>query len=169
MRIFVSVIAASSNTSDMHPEVRPAKREDAPHIHRLLAQLQEITGIEGVAEERFIAQFKRAFASPRFRAFVAEEGGTVKGCITLWLREGLFHGGPVALIDELIVAEGEREREFGSRLLEHALSYCRRQGCVEVEVSTEADNIAARRFYARHGFEKPYPLFPKPCSQNQSG
>lgn len=135
-------------------EIRPAKREDAPYIHQLLAQLQEITGVKGVAEERFIPQFERALADPRFRAFVAEEGGTVKGCITLWLRECLLHGGLVALVDELIVAEGERGRELGSRLLEHALSYCRRQGCVEVEVSTEADNVAARRFYARYGFEE---------------
>jgi len=138
----------------MRPEIRPAKRGDAPRIHRLLAQLREITGIEGVAEERFVAQFERALSNPCFRAFVAEDEGTVKGLVTIWLRECLSHGGPVALIDELIVAEGERGGGLGSRLLEHALAYCRQQGCVEVEISTEAENVAARRFYARHGFEE---------------
>ena len=110
--------------------------------------MREITGIEDVAEERLVAQFERALTNPCFRAFLAEEGGTVKGLVTLWLRECLSHGGPVALIDELIVAEGERGGGLGSRLLEHALAYCRQQGCVEVEVSTEVENVAARRFYA---------------------
>ena len=110
--------------------------------------------MEGIAEERLVAQFERALANPCFRAFVAEEGGTVKGLVTLWLRECLSHGGPVALVDELMVAESERGRGLGSQLLEHALAYCRQQGCVEVEISTEAENAAARQFYARHGFEE---------------
>ena len=71
---------------------------------------------------------------------------------TVWLRESLFHGGQVALIDELIIDESSQGQGIGSQLVDHVVAYCARLGCEEVEVSTEMDNLAARTFYARHGF-----------------
>lgn len=72
--------------------------------------------------------------------------------MTIWLRENLFHGGQVALIDELIVEENSRGRGVGSQLVDHALAHCADVGCEEVEVSTEMDNQEARDFYTKHGF-----------------
>jgi len=134
--------------------IRMAGPSDAPSIYRLLVQLQGLLGVESASEEEFRLRFEAMLAEPRYRVFVAEEGGELRGFITIWLRESLFHGGPVALVDELVVAEGARGRGIGSRLLQRALDFCRQRGCVEVEVTTEADNRSARRFYARHGFRE---------------
>jgi len=132
--------------------IRAAANSDASQIYQLMTQLQQFAGVEVVEEAAFTRQFKQALADPRFRAFVAEESGTIKGVITVWLRESLFHGEPVALIDELIIDESSRGQGIGSQLIDHVVTYCAGLGCEEVEVSTEADNLAARDFYARRGF-----------------
>ena len=132
--------------------IRVAADSDASQVYQLIAQLQQFAGVEVAEAAAFIHQFRRVLADPRFRAFVMEEAGVIKGVITIWLRESLFHGGPVALIDELIIDESSRGQGIGSQLIDHVVAYCARLGCEEVEVSTEADNLAARGFYARHGF-----------------
>jgi PhnO protein len=132
--------------------IRAATGSDASQAYRLLAHLQQFAGVEVSEEAAFVRQFRQVLAEPRFRAFVAEEAGDVRGVITVWLRESLFHSGPVALIDELVVAEDRRGQGIGTRLLEHVVGACTALGCAEVEVSTEADNRPARAFYARHGF-----------------
>jgi len=132
--------------------IRAAKDSDGPHVYPLMTQLQQSAGVEVPEEAAFVRQFRRALAEPGFRAFVAEASGEVQGAITVWVRENLFHGGPVALIDELVVDESRRGQGIGSRLVEHVVGVCAGLGCAEVEVSTEADNQAARAFYTRHGF-----------------
>lgn len=132
--------------------IRAAANPDASQVYQLIAQLQQFAGVEVVEEAAFTRQFAQVLSDPQFRAFVFEESGTIKGVITLWLRESLFHGGCVALIDELITDQSSRGQGIGSQLVDHVVAYCARLGCEEVEVSTEADNLAARGFYARHGF-----------------
>jgi len=83
--------------------IRAAVNSDASQIYQLMVQLQLFAGMEIIEEAAFTRQFSQVLADPRFRAFVAEESGAIKGVITVWLRESLFHGGPVALIDELII------------------------------------------------------------------
>ena len=132
--------------------IRAATDSDGSQVYQLIAQLQQFVGVEVVQEAAFIRKLSQALADPRFRAFVAEESGAIQGVITVWLRESLFHSGHVALIEELIVDESSRGQGIGSRLVDHMVAYCAQLGCAEVEVSTEAENRAARTFYARHGF-----------------
>jgi len=132
--------------------IRAAVKSDAPQVYRLMAQLQQFAGVEVAQEAAFTRQFSQILADPRFQVFVAEDSRAIQGVITVWLRESLFHGGRVALIDELIIDEGSRGQRIGSQLVDYVVTCCTRLGCVEVEVSTEADNLAARTFYVKHGF-----------------
>jgi GNAT superfamily N-acetyltransferase len=132
--------------------IRAATASDASQVYRLIKQLQQSAGVEVPAEAAFVRQFDQALAEPRLRAFVAEASGDVQGVITLWMRESLFHGERVALIDELVVDESQQGQGIGSQLVERVVEVCARLGCVEVEVSTETDNEAARRFYGGQGF-----------------
>lgn len=132
--------------------IRAARAADSAAVYRLIVQLQQFAGAEVAQEAALVRQFVQALADPRFRAFVAVRSGAVQGVITLWLRESLFHKGPVALIDELIIDEGGRGRGVGAQLVDHVVRYCAELGCAEVEVTTETDNRAARAFYAKCGF-----------------
>jgi PhnO protein len=138
--------------SNMRLKIREAGKEDAKAAWKLIAQLQEFVDLEITPYEEFAARWEKAIASENFKAFIAEEGEEAKGLATVWLRESLSHGGLVALIDELVVAEGERGKGIGTHLLKHVVDNCFQMGCIEVEVSTEADNFAARGFYHKLGF-----------------
>ena len=60
---------------------------------------------------------------------------------------------PIAL-SQLYVRPGRTGYGFGARLLDWSLRHARRAGHDAVQLSVYSDNIAAQRFYARHGFAK---------------
>lgn len=131
--------------------IRPARAQDAPHVVRLMRQLEAFThgkvgpGVEG--------RFKFMLTLTHYNVCVAEEDNQVIGLITASVRPTLWHAGPVALIDELIVDEAARGRGVGKALIDAIVTWARKRGASEIEVSTEKDNVAAQAFYLRHGFE----------------
>jgi ribosomal protein S18 acetylase RimI-like enzyme len=91
---------------------------------------------------------------PQYAILVAEkEGERVIGLLSASQRWTLWHAGPCALIEELVVDEDARRRGVGRALVEAAVEWARAQGCSEVEVSTDPDNASAQAFYQRLGFE----------------
>ena len=83
---------------------------------------------------------------------VARNGGEVVGFINFTVRRTALHAGMCGLIDELIVRSNLRGSGVGRSLVMAAAETCRHLGCVELEVSTEKTNAAARRFYRECGF-----------------
>jgi PhnO protein len=132
--------------------IRAVTTSDISQVYQLILQLQKFAGVEVTPEGAFRRKFKEVLESPYFQIFVAEDSGVIQGTLSIWLRENLFHGGQVALIDELIIGEESRGRGIGSQLVDHAVAYCADLGCEEVEVSTEMGNQSARNFYQKHGF-----------------
>ncbi len=83
---------------------------------------------------------------------VARNDGEVVGFINFMVRRTALHAGQSGLIDELIVHQGVRGYGVGRSLVSAAADTCRRLGCIELEVSTEKTNAAARQFYRQCGF-----------------
>lgn len=130
--------------------IRPARAEDTPHVVRLMKQLEAF--IHGQVGPGVEGRFKYILTLTNFNVCVAEEDGQVIGLITASLRPTLWHPGPVALIDALIVDETARGRGVGKALIDTIVNWARKHGASEIEVSTEVDNEAAQAFYVRHGF-----------------
>lgn len=132
-------------------QIRPAQPEDAPHAVRLMKQLEAFAhgqvgpGVEG--------RFKYMLTLTHFNVCIAEDEGQVIGLITASVRPMLWHAGPVALIDELIVDQTARGRGVGKALINTIVDWARKRGASEIEVSTEKDNGDAQAFYRRHGFD----------------
>lgn len=133
-------------------EIRLAKSRDAVDVVRLLKQLEVFAhgeigpGIEG--------RFKYMLTLTHCHVCVAEDDdGEVIGLISASVRPTLWHPGPVAVIDELIVDRSARERGVGKALLNAVITWARKRGASEIEVSTEKDNEAAQTYYRHHGFE----------------
>lgn len=59
---------------------------------------------------------------------------------------------PRVKLEDLVVAEGFRDRGIGASLLEHVLSWGREHGATSALLSSDPEG-APRRFYERHGFE----------------
>lgn len=132
-------------------EIRPARAVDTPDVVRLMKQLEAFAhgqvgpGVEG--------RFKFMLTLSNFNVCVAQEDDQVIGLITASLRPTLWHAGPVALIDELIVDQTARGRGVGRALIDAIVVWARKRGASEIEVSTEKDNEPAQAYYLRQGFE----------------
>jgi ribosomal protein S18 acetylase RimI-like enzyme len=135
----------------MQTRVRHATQDDAPVAVNLMAQLAEHSHdeVDHGVEDRFRAMLEL----PQYAIFVAEDDREdVVGLLTISQRWTLWHAGPCALIEELVVGEGARGQGVGRALIEAALDWAKGQGCSEVEVSTDQDNTDAQAFYRRLGF-----------------
>jgi ribosomal protein S18 acetylase RimI-like enzyme len=117
-----------------------------------MAQLGEFG--HGQVDPGVEERLRTMIESPQYAILVAEAGqGQVVGLLTMSQRWTLWHAGPCALIEELVVDEGARRQGIGRALIQAALDWARAQGCSEVELSTEPDNLKAQAFYRRLGFE----------------
>ena len=82
---------------------------------------------------------------------VAELDGQAVGLLTWFVRPGLFHGGRLGYIDELVVREHARRKGVADALLGAVMARFAAAGCVEVSVSTMPDNEPAKALYRKHG------------------
>ena len=136
----------------MQTVVRPAIPSDAPAASGLMAQLAEHT--QGHIDPGVQDRFRAMIGLPQYAVFVAEnEAGQVIGLLSASQRWTLWHTGPCALIEELVVDERARRQGVGQALIQAVLDWARDRGCSEIEVSTDHDNMDAQAFYRRLGFE----------------
>ena len=135
----------------MQTKIRPAIHTDAAPAVGLMAQLAEYGDgrIDAGVEDRFRAMLEL----PQYAIFVAEDDrGQVVGLLSASQRWTLWHAGPCAIIEELIVDKGARRQGIGRALIQAALDWARSQRCSEVEVSTDQNNVNAQAFYRQLGF-----------------
>lgn len=110
------------------------------------------------------------FDVSRWAVFLARNGELpVAGAVVAWNTSGvelLEERTDLALLWDLRVTPAHRRRGLGRVLLEEVESWARERGCRELVVETQNTNVAACRFYARHGFvlsevhEGAYPELP---------
>jgi ribosomal protein S18 acetylase RimI-like enzyme len=86
---------------------------------------------------------------------VAEEGGSVVGCLQLCIMPGLSsQGASRGLIEDVRVASNRRSRGIGEQLVQWAVTEARARKCCLVELLTHHTRVDAQRFYERLGFAK---------------
>jgi GNAT superfamily N-acetyltransferase len=134
-------------------EITPATPRDLPQLAGLLATLFAQEADFEPDHARQIRGLERILAEPwRGTLLVARDGEEVIGMVNLLYTISTAEGALVALLEDMVVARGQRGRGTGSRLLTAALAHCRAQGCTRITLLTDGSNEAAQRFYARHGF-----------------
>ncbi len=120
-------------------------------LGELFAQESEFTP-DAEAQRRGIA---RVLADPDAgTVLVAVEDEKVVGMVSLLYTTSTALGAPVALLEDMVVTPAARGRGIGTMLLQGAYQAARMHGCRRITLLTDADNAAAQRFYARHGFQR---------------
>ena len=88
------------------------------------------------------------------RLFVLRDAGRVAGMANALISVSTAEGGPVLILEDVIVAAGHRGGGHGRRLVEHVLAWAATHGLSRVTLLADKDNAAALAFYDSLGFEK---------------
>ncbi len=88
------------------------------------------------------------------RLFVLRDDSRVVGMANALISISTAEGGPVLILEDVIVAASHRGGGQGRRLIEHVLAWAATQGMSRVTLLADKDNAAALAFYERLGFEK---------------
>ncbi len=85
---------------------------------------------------------------------VARIDDKIAGMVSLLFTVSTAQGAAACWLEDMIVHPEQRGGGLGSRLLQTAVDYARDHGFTRITLLTDRVNIAAQRFYARHGFEE---------------
>ncbi len=144
--------------------MRRATRDDLPDVVAMLAD--DHLGAQRESPDD-LTPYEAAFAhiadDPNQHLMVAERGGAVVGTLQLTVIPGLSRKGSTrSLIEAVRVHADARGTGLGTQLIEWAVAESRRQGCVLVQLTSDATRIDAHRFYERLGFEASHLGFKMP-------
>jgi GNAT superfamily N-acetyltransferase len=135
------------NLSSCH--IRFATEADIP---ALAALLQELFAIEAdfqgdpVRQERGL---RLLLDSPGGKIWVAEEQGRVVGLCTLQMLVSTAEGGPVGLIEDVVVASDRRGLGIGRQLLAALETWAVQHGLSRLQLLADRENRPALDFYQR--------------------
>ncbi len=134
--------------------IEPAKLSDIPALCDLLNELftqESEFKVDYQAQSRGLACI---IANPEIGSIlVARQAGKVDGMVNLLFTVSTALGGPVALLEDLVVVPAQRNRGLGSQLIETAIELAKLKGCRRITLLTDHNNHSAQRFYARFGFK----------------
>lgn len=129
-------------------KIRPARSKDAARLAELSSQL----GYPSTAVETLQRMRKLKPASLN-ALFVAEDRDAgVVGWAHVSVNY-LIEVGTRAELNGLIVAEDQRSRGAGARLLEAAEAWARKHGCPSMSVRSNVIRERAHKFYERQGYK----------------
>jgi ribosomal protein S18 acetylase RimI-like enzyme len=107
--------------------------------------------------DRYCGRIQERCREAAGRVYVAEEGSTLVGFVTVLAREPFMElddpPGHYALITDLVVLEAHRGRGIGRLLLERAERYAKQAGATELRIGVLTNNRTARGLYLDAGFQ----------------
>ncbi|HEX2080701.1 MAG TPA: GNAT family N-acetyltransferase [Longimicrobium sp.] len=129
--------------------IRPAGDADAAVIAGLPGEL----GYE-TTPEQVRMRLARVAGDEDYAAHVAEAEGEVLGFLGLNRGWAYEHDRPYVRLAALVVAERERRRGVGARLVEFADGWARERGAFVLMLNTSMHREGAHRFYEALGFSR---------------
>jgi GNAT superfamily N-acetyltransferase len=88
------------------------------------------------------------------RLFVARDGDRVVGMANALISISTAEGGPVLILEDVIIKASHRGGGYGRQLVEHMLRWAADEGMQRVTLLADQDNQSALAFYERLGFEE---------------
>jgi GNAT superfamily N-acetyltransferase len=108
---------------------------------------------DDVPPAEYRAAFDEITADAHQQLLVGElDGDVIATAQVTWIRRLTYVGGEVGVVESVRVRSDLRGRGLGERLMRHVVDLARTRGAVRVELTTNAQRDAARRFYERLGF-----------------
>ena len=134
-------------------ELRPAGRQDAPALRRMLRALIAEAG-STTAHPITAAALAQRMSGPRpeIEGVIAERAGEAIGMALFFPWLSTWQGRLYLYVQDLYVQSEERGSGLGRRLLGAVARAGRTRGCHSLLLAVATSNAPAARFYARLGF-----------------
>ena len=157
------MIASRSNQHDASPlnmknvTVRIADIDDLPDIIRMLADDFLGAQREDYADplpDSYVRAFEEIDADANNHLIVAEIDRKVVGSLQLTLTPSIsFRGGKRATVESVRVDSKFRGSGIGQTMMLWTIELAKSNGCVSMQLTTNAERDDAQRFYRRLGFK----------------
>jgi ribosomal protein S18 acetylase RimI-like enzyme len=141
----------------MNLKFRQATREDLPEIVRMLAD--DFLGAvrerdEMPLPESYIKAFEEIEADKNNELIIAETDGEIVGTLQITFTPSIsFQGGKRATVESVRVDGKFRGQGIGKELMLWAIERARKENCVAIQLTTNAERTSAHRFYENLGFK----------------
>lgn len=110
--------------------------------------LEELTEVGCVS----YTQFKARFRNQNSVVFVMEDNNTIIATASIFIERKYIHQcASVGHIEDVVVSNKYRGLKLGQIMIDHLVTYARKQGCYKVILNCEDKNV---EFYKKCGFSK---------------
>ncbi len=133
--------------------IRPGRAEDVEELAGLLGQLFAIEADFAVNREKQRAGLRLLLDRPDAFVAVADAGGAAVGMCSVQTLVSTAEGGPVGLVEDLVVHRDWRGRGLGARLLQAAEEWAEARGLLRLQLLADRENVPALRFYGKRGWD----------------
>ncbi len=134
--------------------VRRATSGDIPGMCGLLSELFSVEA-DFRPDERKQAQGLTLLindGSGSSAVLVAEDAGEIVGMCSVQMLISTAEGGPVALLEDVIVRREYRGKGIGAGLLSEVAGWCSDKKISRLQLLRDSDNESAMRFYSANGW-----------------
>jgi len=135
---------------------RPAMIDDLTEIVRMLADdfLGRIRErYEEPLPESYVNALREIEADANNELIVGESNGEIVGTLQLTYTPSIsFQGGKRATVESVRVDEQHRGKGIGHEMMLWAINRAKQNGCVSMQLTTNAERTDAHRFYQNLGF-----------------
>jgi ribosomal protein S18 acetylase RimI-like enzyme len=133
--------------------IRPAIAADLDAMVALLAELFAIESDFNSEPERQRRGLALLLEDARALLLVAECDGVVVGVCSMQQLISTAEGGPVGLVEDVVVAAAHRGKGMGRQMLAAMQEMAARRGISRLQLLADRDNKAALRFYEKSEWE----------------
>ncbi len=116
----------------------------------------------GLSAESFVSDVRRLQRSG-YRLAWLQDAGSVVAVAGFHLGES-FAWGRYLYVDDLVTAEAQRSKGYGTVLLSWLADFAVQQGCRALHLDSGVQRTAAHRFYLREGMQQASYHFVMPLS-----
>jgi ribosomal protein S18 acetylase RimI-like enzyme len=134
--------------------IRNAESSDVAQLAELLEELFAIEADFVFDRDKQVSGLKQLLDSGKDRVFVAESDKRIVGMCSLQTLISTAEGGPVGLLEDLIVTAEFRHQGIGEKLLAAAVDQAERQGLKRLQLLADKNNLPALKFYEKQDWRQ---------------
>jgi ribosomal protein S18 acetylase RimI-like enzyme len=135
--------------------IRAANPDDVPQLVILLKALFAVEADFDFNQDKQSRGLQLLLKSDKACVLVAEtsEDKKLRGMCSVQTLISTAEGGPVGLLEDLIVATDYRDQGIGKQLLAEAVEWAERQGLKRLQLLADKNNAPALAFYDRQSWQ----------------